>query len=195
MPRVQPLTLPDGKLLLPLYSDGFSLSLVAISEDNGNTWKPGLPIVGRGNIQPALVRKTDGTIMAFMRDNGDFPGRVMLSESPDEGYTWSSARKSEIPNPGSSVFTISLKDGRWIMVYNDLEEGRYRLAVSLSDDEGKTWKWTRYLENRKIGEGSFSYPSVIQDSKGIIHVSYSWSVKQMETIMHAAFGEEWVKER
>jgi len=195
MTRVQPLLLPDGKLLLPLYSDGFSLSLVAVSEDGGNTWKACRPIVGRGNIQPALIRKKDGTIVAFMRDNGDFPGRIMLSESTDEGYSWSYARKSGIPNPGSSVYAIALCNGDWIMAYNDLEEDRYRLAVSLSDDEGRTWKWTRYLEEKNMGEGSFSYPTIIQGRDGLIHVTYSWSVKQHETIMHSAFSEEWIKEK
>lgn len=195
MTRTQPLLLPDGKLLLPLYSDGFSLSLVAISIDNGDTWKPGTPIVGRGNIQPALVRKKDGTLIAFMRDNGDFPGRIMLSESADNGSVWSIARKSDIPNPGSSVYVLSLNSGNWVMACNDLEDGRYRLAVRMSDDEGQSWKWTRYLEKKEKGSGSFSYPTVIQDKKGLIHVSYSWNVKDQETIMHAVFNEAWVKEK
>jgi hypothetical protein len=60
MTRIKPLILSSGKILLPLYSDGFNIALVAISDDNGDTWKSSQPVVGRGNIQPALVRKNDG---------------------------------------------------------------------------------------------------------------------------------------
>ncbi|MDP4284150.1 MAG: exo-alpha-sialidase [Bacteroidota bacterium] len=192
MTRIQPLTLPGGRILLPLYSDGFNLSLVAISDDNGDTWESSLPIVGRGNVQPAIIRKNDGTLVAYMRDNGDSPGRIMTSYSKDNGNTWSGAEKTDIPNPGSSVNIIRLKDGNWSMVYNDLENGRYRLAVSLSDDEGASWKWTKYLENNK--EGGFAYPTVIQTKDGLIHVSYSYSMDRKETIKHAALSESWIKE-
>ena len=40
----------------------------------------------------------------------------------------------------------ALANGHWVLVYNDLEQGRYSLAVSLSEDEGATWPWTRHLE-------------------------------------------------
>lgn len=192
MSRIKPLILPSGRILLPLYSDGFNLSLVGISDDQGDHWKPSMPIVGRGNIQPSIIRKKDGTLVAFMRDNGDAPGRIMKSESIDDGLTWSAAQKTDLPNPGSSVDAIMLKDGNLLMVYNDSEDGRYRLAVSLSDDEGKTWKWTRYLENNK--EGSFSYPTVIETKDGLIHVSYSWNVKNDKTIRHTVFSPKWIME-
>ena len=42
--------------------------------------------------------------------------------------------------PGTSVEAIVLRDGRWAMAYNDLEKGRGSLAISMSDDEGATWK-------------------------------------------------------
>ena len=194
MTRTHPLQLPGGRMLLPLYSDGFNLSLIAISDDNGKSWQPGLPIVGRGNVQPSLVRKKNGDLVAFMRDNGDEPGRVMKSVSVDNGFHWSIAQKTLIHNPGSSVATISLNNGDWIMIYNDSENGRHRLAVSLSIDEGETWSWTRHLENRKDGEGSFSYPSVIQADDGQIHVTYSFHLSGKKTINHVAFSTDWLKE-
>jgi predicted neuraminidase len=117
-------------MLMPLYSDGYNVSLVAISDDNGDSWRPSLPIVGRGNIQPALLQKRDGTIVAYMRDNGDAPQRIVFSSSTDQGETWSVSQKTDIPNPGSSVDAIVLHDGHWLMVYNDLESGRHRLSVS-----------------------------------------------------------------
>ncbi|MEA1878590.1 MAG: exo-alpha-sialidase [Bacteroidota bacterium] len=194
MTRTHPIQIPNGRILLPLYSDGFNLSLIAISDDMGETWLPGLPIVGRGNVQPSIVRKTNGTLLAFMRDNGDEPGRIMKSISIDNGFEWSSAEDTGLPNPGTSVEAIVLENGDWIIVYNDIEDGRYSLAISLSDDEGETWKWTRHLEKKENGKGSFSYPSVIQTKDGFVHVSYSFHVADNKTIKHVAFSADWIKE-
>ncbi len=193
MTRTHPTILENGKILLPLYSDGFNFGLVAISEDNGDTWKSSLPIVGRGLNQPSLIVRNDGSIDAYMRDDGDEPGRIMISHSSDEGYSWTYAQKSEIPNPGASIEILKLKNGHWLLVYNDVDDGRYSIAVAISDDEGKTWKWKKNLEN--IEGGSFSYPSVIQAKDGKIHVTYTYRLPgERKTIKHVFFKENWVKE-
>ncbi|HMA07068.1 MAG TPA: sialidase family protein [Ramlibacter sp.] len=202
MTRAHPLELPSGRILVPLYSDGYSFSLIAISDDGGATWSSSEPLVGAGAIQPTLVRRRDGTIVAYMRDNGPPPKRVMTSVSKDDGVTWSKVVDTEIPNPGSGMEAISLRDGTWAMVYNDTEKERNSLAVSLSDDEGQTWKWTRHLEldTRAEKPGSFHYPSIIQARDGSLHVSYSYFLNHLpanaprKTIKHARFNVAWVKQ-
>ena len=194
MGRIKPLIINDGRILMPLYSDGYNVSMIAISDNSGETWYPSQPIVGYGNIQPTLLQKKDGSIVAYMRDNGVSPKRVIYSSSYDNGLTWSNSKKTNIYNPGSSVEAISLHDGQWLMVNNDLEEGRYRLAVTISDDEGLTWKWKRYLEYEPKGEGRFSYPSAIQAKDGRVHVTYSHHTQEGKTIKHVSFMPEWVKE-
>ncbi|HSB92807.1 MAG TPA: sialidase family protein, partial [Flavitalea sp.] len=161
MTRIKPLVLTNGRILLPLYSDGYNFSLVAISDDDGKTWKSSLPIVGRGNVQPALALRKDGHIVGYMRDNGDAPARVQVSESTDNGESWSTAVETEIPNT-ASVEVLALKDGRWVFVGNDEQDGRYRLSLFVSADEGKSWPTKYLLENEAPGKGSFSYPSLTQ---------------------------------
>ncbi|RRB07587.1 sialidase family protein [Larkinella rosea] len=173
MTRIKPLQLDNGRILLPLYSDGLNLSMVAISDDDGTTWRPSLPIVGRGPIQPALARRNDGTVVAYMRDSGDQPSRVHISESKDQGESWTATVKSDIPNT-ASVELLRLRDGRWAFFGNDIDDGRYRLSLFLSDDEGKTWKWKNRIEDKQKGEGGFSYPSMIQAPGGHIHLTYSY---------------------
>ncbi|MEK7754563.1 MAG: exo-alpha-sialidase, partial [Acidobacteriota bacterium] len=202
MTRAHPLELPSGRILVPLYSDGYSFSLIAISDDGGATWSSSEPLVGAGAIQPTLVRRRDGAIVAYMRDNGPPPKRVLTSVSKDDGVTWSKVVDTEIPNPGSGMEAISLRDGAWAMVYNDTEKERNSLAVSLSDDEGRTWKWTRHLEldTRAEKAGSFHYPSIIQARDGSLHVSYSYFLNHLpanaprKTIKHARFNVAWVKQ-
>ena len=67
-PRCKPTLLPSGRMLLPLYSDTFSISIMAITDDNGRTWKASKPLIGFGNIQPTVLRRNDGTLVAYMRD-------------------------------------------------------------------------------------------------------------------------------
>ena len=191
MPRTHPTILENGKILLPLYSDGFNFGLIAISEDDGETWKSSLPIVGRGLNQPSLVVRKDGSIDAYMRDDGDEPARIMISHSDDEGYSWTYAKKSDIPNPGASIEVIKLKNGHWILIYNDVDDGRYSIAAAISDDEGTSWKWKRKLDNQE--GGSFSYPSVIQAKDGKIHVTYTYRLPgERKSIKHVAFEERWI---
>jgi len=177
--RAHPLLLDDGRMLVGLYSDGFSFSLVGITDDLGKTWRYSEPIVGGGNIQPSFARKQDGTIVAYMRDNGPPPQRVMVSESSDRGETWSQVvDHPQLPNPGAGLEVITLADGDWLCIYNDLEDGRYSLAVSLSHDEGKTWPVTRHLEIDPSHQDSFHYPSVIQAHDGTLHATYSYFVSE-----------------
>ena len=173
MTRIKPLILESGRIILPLYSDGYNFSLCAISDDNGDSWRPSKPIVGRGPIQPALALRKNGDIVAYMRDSGDAPPRVHKSISHDNGDSWDYTVKTDIPNT-ASVELLVLKDGRWAFVGNDIMDGRYRVVLMLSDDEGKTWKWKEYLENGdKDGGESYSYPSLIQTPDGMLHITYS----------------------
>jgi len=193
MTRTHPIALPSGRILLPLYSDGFNVCLVAISDDTGRHWRAGRPIVGLGPIQPSIVRKKDGTLVAYMRDSGNAPYRVLISTSTDDGESWSPAIDTNIPNPGSSLEAIALQDGRWVMVYNDTEQGRHSMAVALSDDEGKTWKWKRHIGKSDDRTKSYAYPSLIQAKDGMLHLTYSYTEKGQATIHHCTFSADWIK--
>jgi predicted neuraminidase len=173
MTRIKPLRLPSGRLVLPLYSDGFNLAMMALSDDDGGTWRASSPLVGRGPIQPALGRRRDGTLVAHLRDSGDPPGRVQRSESTDEGETWSPAVRTTLPNT-ASVEVLPLRDGRWVLVGNDVADGRYRLSLYLSADEGRTWQPALRLEDHPPAPKSgYSYPALIQTTDGLLHLSYS----------------------
>jgi hypothetical protein len=81
----------ENRIILPLYSDGLNFSLMAITDDCGKTWQFSEPLVGPGNIQPSIAIKSDGTLVAYMRDNGPPPKRLHISTSKDNGMTWPAA--------------------------------------------------------------------------------------------------------
>ncbi len=208
MTRAHPYVL-DQRLILPLYSDGYNFSLMAFSDDDGVTWTTSQPLVGMGNVQPSIVRKRDGTLVAYMRNNGPPPKRLFRSESTDRGKTWSPVTRTDLPNPGSGAEVIALTNGHWVLAYNDTERGRHRLALSISENEGKTWPITRHLEASEPGPDAThaSYPSIIQARDGSLHVTYTYTLRgknvpndgqgkrERECIKHVHLDEGWIREK
>jgi len=177
MTRIPPITLASGRILLPLYSDGFNFSLIAISDDDGETWRQSLPIVGLG-IQPALAVRQNGDIVAFMRNSTAQPERIWISVSKDQGETWSGAIRSELKST-ASVELLALQDGRWIYIAGDTERGRYRLSLYVSGDEGReTWKLGQVLDFDPEEANRYSYPCVIQSKDGLLHITYSYHLEK-----------------
>ena len=194
MTRIHPISLKSGRILLPLYSDGYNISIVAISDDNGNNWRASNPIVGLGPIQPSLVQKQNGHIVAYMRDSGIEPKRILKSISKDNGETWSFAKDTKTPNPSSSIEVLQLKNGNWVMACNDTESSRSQMAILLSFNEGKSWEVKKYIGKHEHNSGiTLAYPSLIQSSDGLIHLTYSLKNKKGKTIQHAIFNEDWIK--
>ncbi len=189
-PRCKPTVLPSGRILLPLYTDTYSVSLMAISDDDGQTWSASEPLVGFGNIQPVVLRRDDGTLVAYMRENGPL-NKIRVCESTDDGVHWGPVGTIDIINPGSGLDAVRLANGHWALVYNDTFSNRDSLAVSISDDEGKTWKWTRHLEQQP--KGRYHYPAIIQSRDGNMHCVYTYSVEDGKTMKHAAFDEAWIQ--
>jgi predicted neuraminidase len=203
--RCKPTILPGGRIILPVYSDTFSISIMALSDDEGASWYSSKPLLGFGNIQPTVLRRDDATLVAYMREAGSL-NHIRVSESKDDGLTWGPVTESELPNPGSGIDGVRLASGHWVLVYNDSASSRSSLAVSLSDDEGRTWKWTRHLEQHKAGR--YHYPAIIQGRDGTIHAIYSCFIAPEKTpgkaagkpagpelkgIKHAAINEAWVR--
>jgi predicted neuraminidase len=180
---------------------------MAVSDDSGSTWYASQPLIGFGNIQPTVLRRNDGKLVAYMRENG--PGhRIRVAESKDDGLKWGPVGETQLPNPGSGIDGVRLADGHWVLVYNDSASSRASLAVSVSEDEGRTWKVTRHLERHAAGR--YHYPAVMQGRDGAIHAIYSCFIASDERatkvgeerrsapvvakgIKHAAFNEAWIR--
>lgn len=177
------------RMVLPLYSDGFDCGLFVWSDDDGESWTCSQPLIGPAPVQPSVLRRRDGTLVAYCRNNGPAPQRILVSESRDEGRTWSLARHMELPNPGVSVEGVVLADGRWLLCGNDTEKGRHSLALWLSADEGRTWGPPTSVERAAPEAGfSFHYPSLIQARDGRVHLTYSHFAPNGKTMRHTVWS-------
>jgi predicted neuraminidase/cyclophilin family peptidyl-prolyl cis-trans isomerase len=150
------------------------------TRDLGATWQTTPPINdGRtsGLIQPALLKAGDGRIIALMRSPA---GRVYETRGDDEGAAWTAPEPTVFPNPNSGIDAVTLEDGRHVLVYNPVTEGRGILAVAISDD-ARVWRRVLTLEEEKGPE--FSYPAVIQTRDGLVHVTYTWKRRRIRHVV------------
>jgi predicted neuraminidase len=117
----------------------------------------------------------------------------MLSESRDDGASWSLAVPTDLPNPNASVEVLALRDGRWVLAYNDSEKDRHTLTLAMSADEGRSWKWQRRLEDKPGGQ--FHYPSIIQTRDGRIQVTYTFQpgTGTGRSIKHVSLDPDWIQ--
>lgn len=185
----KPLVLDNGTILSPSSTESLDEVWKAhaeVSEDNGKTWTI-YPISPKDTIeviQPSFVRHEDGTIQALCRSKENF---VMAAFSKDQGKTWSHWQRTNLQNPNSATDAIRLDNGQFLIVYNpdvagkDWWEGRTKLRVALSKD-GLSWKDAIQLEDGNTND-EYSYPTVIQDQTGKIHITYTWNRKNIKHVV------------
>jgi len=169
--RNPPIQLGNGTTLLPAYSDFWLNALMLRDTDtDGATWNVNA-VYGPDEdilLQPAVVELSDGTLLMAGRNRGG--GSVLYATSADQGATWTSAQRGNLPNPDSALALTQLRDGRLLIIFNDSDTQRTPLVAMVSSDDGVSWSGRTLLAD---GAGAFSYPSVVQTSDGVLHVTYS----------------------
>lgn len=190
----------DGRLISPSSTEegGWKLHF-ELSDDGGKTWRMVGPIPAEMalrtqyirpdglagdstkleplvTIQPTILKLADGRLQALARTRNGF---MAVTYSEDKGETWSRVKlMKNLPQNNSGVDAVTLADGRHWLIYNHLytvpgtEKGwRTPLDIAQSAD-GSEWQHILCLEDAPIGQ--YSYPSIIQDRDGMIHVIYTW---------------------
>jgi predicted neuraminidase len=150
------------------------------STDKGKTWVASsyfkidtTEIKGKGAIQPTLWESTPGNIHMLVRTTGGVIGR---SDSKDFGKTWSTIRKTSLPNPNSGIDLARLADGTLVLAYNPDDEdwgSRSPLSLILSYDEGQNWTDKIDIATGKKSD-EYSYPAIISWGDSVA-VTYTYN--------------------
>merc|ERR1712232_888180 len=119
---------------------------------------------------------------------------IYMSSSKDDGKTWDKCKKNVLPNNNAGIHAWQMRSGRIAMIYNPQTQGRTKMAISLSEDGGESWPYTRIIEKESQGTNGadfFSYPTLREDrfEDGKMHISYTWLRK---TIKYSVVLESWV---
>lgn len=145
----------DGSHALPAYFEmgrAFG-ALVRFGPDGRVRDRRWMRARGGRVIQPMIVALDAQRALAFLRDL-DRGGVLWLSRSTDGGRTWSPATRTDRPNPGAPVAALGLGQGRILMAANDDAAHPDALILSLSEDEGATWRNLHRID----GPGMLRYP-------------------------------------
>jgi predicted neuraminidase len=178
------IVLKNKEILIPCYDDENGDVFMLITKDLKNYEEYKVPLSQTYIEQPAILQKEDGTLLMYLRTNSRY---IYQSTSSDNGRTWTIPSPTIFPNPNSGIDLLKTKKGNFILVYNHSSNRRTPLNIALSEDEGKTWRYNKILENE---EGEFSYPQVIQTSDNLIHIVYTYKRKK---IKHVILEEEWIR--
>lgn len=180
----KPVELADGTILSPSSTETQESWKVHIelSTDQGENWVK-IPVDHETEydvIQPSILFHDNNTLQILCRSKND---AIVQAFSYDNGKSWEKMTKANLPNPNSGTDAITLKNGIHLLVYNPTKKGRggrAKLNVALSSD-GIAWNDALVLENEELGE--FSYPAVIQDSQGKIHVTYTYNRRNVKHVV------------
>ena len=163
--------LSDGRLYVPIWAAreaGGEVTSAIVSSDQGKSWniveviEPENRI--RGVREPCVVQLDDGSVMMNLRNTID-PGmlRYRAATVSQDGETGFSVPKCDLslPDPGcyagmAKIKNPALPDGSGILFVNcnhtpcelnGYHHGRIDLTMRLSIDNGKTWKYSRWMDN------------------------------------------------
>jgi hypothetical protein len=148
-------------------------TLISTNEGESWAWLGGTSIApGLRNFSEAtLAQRKDGSLWMVIRTTKG----LYESSSKDDGVTWSDAAPMPaFAGPATRACMRRLASGAFLLIYHDAKKnakgtfGRERLAVWLSDDEGRSWPHMLLLDERN----GVSYPDATQAPDGRIFVGY-----------------------
>jgi len=192
-----------GRIIIPQYE--FSptekepwafRNSVAYSDDNGNTWKVSNQIphnghTGFGNESQAVELK-DGSILFIARNGEGFHRKT--SESNDGGLTWKNM-DLDFGLPGTdcqgTVLRYSWPEDGESLIIQASPANKYKRTdgtVRISDDEGKTWKYSRNLF-----PVAYRYSCLTKLRDGRVGILYETTSDGKSVISFCSFSIDYIK--
>lgn len=180
-----PLPLADGGFGLPLSQSGLRPHGAWLRVDQAGRIvdQRRLPV---GNTNPAIAASDDARAMALLTTSTE--PDLAAARSIDGGESWQAAPAPTVANPGTPLALLRLTSGRLLLAGNE-GTGRGRLALWLSDPQGREWHLARRVEDAADATADFSEPALLQAADGRIHLVYAW---RRQGIRHLAFNEAWL---
>ncbi len=184
----KPELLSNGQLICPTSSEdnGWRVHF-EFTPDRGHTWER-TDAINDGKkfsaIQPSILKHPDGKLQILCRSKDKY---ILSAFSSDNGKSWTDLKPIDLPNPNSGTDAVTLKDGRHVLIYNDVKPSktwgdRNVLNMAISKD-GLTWEAAVLLENDPDNDSEYSYPAVIQAKDGMVHITYTWNRKLIKHVV------------
>ena len=192
-----PVMFADGRMGLPAYHEWIGRFGEFLRIDANQVIDKRRMSSGRSAIQPAIFVDSAQEANAFFRQTrpSSQPKQIPVSETANAGQSWTIGKDLEIANPNSAVAALTLSNGSRVLVLNNIEAGRYRLVMLISETKTSPWKVAQVLEDDESlandQRREFSYPYLIKVNGEDAHLAYTWDRKK---IRHMYFPAAWFKQ-
>ena len=186
----------DGRLGLPAYHEWIGRFGEFLRVDAGQVIDKRRMSSGRGAIQPLVFVNSaqEGTAYFRQTRSSSQAKQVPVSQTQNAGQSWQVAEDLPMANPNSAVAGLQFNNGVRILVLNNIETGRYRLTLLMSDPKSNQWQVIEVLEDDEAlpdqNRKEFSYPYLISVDGNDAHLVYTWDRKK---IRHRYFSGAWLK--
>jgi predicted neuraminidase len=186
----------DGLLGLPAYHEWIGRFGEFLRVDAGRVIDKRRMSSGRSAIQPLVFVNDAQDASAYFRQtrSSGLPKQIPVSSTQNAGQSWQQSEDLVIANPNSAVAGVTLKNGARILVLNNIEYGRYRLVLMMSNSKSGQWQTVEVLEDDEAlpdaQRKEFSYPYMITVDGDDAHLAYTWDRKK---IRHRYFSGTWLK--
>jgi sialidase-1 len=157
----------------------------------------------RGVMEPHVEATRDGRVLMVMRSQ---LGSLFLSESSDDGQTWSKPQPSGLRTPESCPELTRIPEtGDLLMIWNNSPYDpafrshfgkRSPLTAAVSRDEGRTWTHLRDIEDDP--RRAYSNPGCRFTSTGKAIVNYwtceylpDWAMQDVIDLRIAIIDSAW----
>jgi predicted neuraminidase len=186
----------DGRLGLPAYHEWIGRFGEFLRVDAGQVIDKRRMSSGRDAIQPLVFVNDTQDAAAYFRQTrrAGYAKQVPVSETLNAGQSWQSDTDLLIANPNSAVAGLRLNSGARILVLNNIEVGRHRLVLMMSDGKSSQWQVIEVVEDDEAlpadQRKEFSYPYLISTDGNDVHLVYTWDRKK---IRHRYFSGAWLK--
>ena len=149
-----------------LREDDEYRSYVYKTSDNGKTFVNlgSSAVKERRCDEHMVVELKNGVLAMYVRTRYG----IAVSYSYDRGVTWSQGEDSKLGGPCSRFFIRRLKSGRILLINHINFEGRNNLTALLSEDDGKTFPYSLFLDERN----DVSYPDAVECEDGYLYITY-----------------------
>lgn len=205
--------LASGRLLLPASppapgkpaETGPYAATVLFSDDDGRTWtvsKSRLELAKRGAMEPHVEQTATGRVLMVMRNQ---LGKLHVSDSTDEGTTWSEPRPIGLQSPESCPELVRRPGtDHLVMIWNNSYDPAFRshfgkrspLTVALSRDHGATWERVGDIETDPAR--AFSNPGCRFTKEGRAIINYwtceylpDWAMQDVIDLRVAVLEPRW----
>lgn len=187
----------DGTLGLPVYHEWMGKFGELIRVDGGRVIDKRRISSGRALLQPIVfIDASEKAVAYFRQARSAGPPRIASAQTENAGQSWSSGADLDLANPNAAIAGLQLPNGDRLIVLNDLESARYRLALALAPAGTSNWSVIAELESdQTLSNGlyrEFSYPSLLLGADGAVHLVYTYDRKR---IKHIEFDPRWIESK